>query len=311
MNGNTGFKAVFLDAATLGDDIDLGPIRRAVAELRLYPGTTPEQLLEHLGDAELILTNKVVIPASVMAGRKAILVLATGTNVVDVAAAEQLGIPVMNVVNYGTQTVAQHTLMLMLALAARLPRYQQAVAAGAWQQSPLFCLMQFPTTQLAGKNLLLVGSGTLGQAVAKLAEAFAMRVQFCARPGATNDSRPSFGSLLPVADVISFHCPLTPQTQQLLNRETLAQVKPGCLVINCARGGVIDELACLAALTQGRLGGLAVDVLPAEPPKDGHPLLAALNESLNLIVTPHNAWISPEARQRIVDLTAENVLRLS
>jgi len=137
-----------------------------------------------------------------------------------------------------------------------------------------------------------------------------MTVQFCARPGATDDQRPGFDSLLPQADVISFHCPLNEHTHHLLNEDNLAQLKTGALVVNCARGGIIDEDAALQALKRGQLGGLAVDVLPQEPPRQGHALLEALDDNLNLIVTPHNAWISPQARQKIIELTAENIRSL-
>lgn len=305
-------QAVILDADTLGSDIDLTPIRDVVTELRVFGNTSAQQLQHHLADADLILTNKVVIPASAIRGRKGILVLATGTNNIDMAAAAELGVPVRNVVNYGTASVAQHTLMLMLALAARLPLYQQDLRQGAWQQSPFFCLLNHTTTELAGKTLVIVGSGTLGSAVARLAEAFGMTVTFTARPGAEQDPRPSFAELIGEADVLSFHCPLTEHSRHLLNHHTLAMIKPGCLVVNCARGGIIDEQAALAALQDGRLGGLAVDVLPEEPPRDGHALLSALQDGgLNLLVTPHNAWITPQARQRIVQLTADNILSLA
>jgi glycerate dehydrogenase len=305
-------KAVILDLDTLGDGIDLQPIRDRVTDLRVYGTTSADQLDEHLADADLIITNKVLIPARVMAGRKAILIIATGTNNVDMAAARALGLPVLNVLNYGTASVAQHTLMLMLSLAARLPLYQQDLAAGAWQQSPFFCLLNHSTVELAGKQLVLVGEGTLGREVARLAQAFGMQVRFAARPGSDSDSRPTLDELLPTADVLSFHCPLTDETRHLLDNERLQRIKPGCLVVNCARGGILDEQAALAALSAGLLGGLAVDVLPVEPPRDGHPLLDALQrQRLNLIVTPHNAWISPQARQNIIRLTAENIDRLA
>lgn len=303
-------KAVILDLDTLGEGMDLEPIRRRVGELRVFATTSPEQLEEHLGDADLIITNKVKIPARVMVGRRGILILATGMNNVDLDAARSLGLPVLNVQNYGTASVAQHTLMLMLALAGRLPRYQRDIAGGAWQQSPFFCLLNHSTVELTGKHLVLVGEGVLGKAVAALASAFGMRVSFCARPGSVGDSRPTLDQLLPEADVLSFHCPLNADTRHLLNHQRLQQIRPGCLVVNCARGGIIDEEACLQALRDGRLGGLAVDVLPEEPPVQGHALLDALQEGLNLIVTPHNAWISPQARQRVVELTAANIDRI-
>lgn len=303
-------KAVLLDAETLGNDIDLSPIREVVDELTVFPRTAPEKLNEHLGDADLILTNKVMITAPAMDGRRGILVLATGTNNVDLEAARRKGVPVLNVDNYGTASVSQHTLMLMLALAARLPLYQRELARGAWQRSDFFCLMNHPTVGLAGKTLVIVGSGNLGTSVAKLAGAFGMETVFTARPGRRDDTRPTLDELLDRADVLSFHCPLTEETRHLLDNRRLQRIKPGCLVVNCARGGIIDEAAALEALRAKRIGGLAVDVLPEEPPRDGHPLLDALSEALNLVVTPHNAWTSREARQNIVRLTAENIERL-
>ncbi|MDO6681684.1 D-2-hydroxyacid dehydrogenase [Oceanobacter sp. 5_MG-2023] len=303
-------KAVFLDADTF-NDVDMTPIHDCVSELVLYPTTSPEELGPRAAGADLLITNKVNISADVMTGKRGILVVATGLNNVDLETAQQLGVPVLNVQNYGTASVAQHTMMLMLSLAGQLPRYQQDVAQGAWQQSPFFCLMNHPTRELTNKRLILVGEGTLGSAVARLAEAFGMQVEFAARPGKANDTRPSLDSLLPTADVLSFHCPLTEHTRHLLNADNLTRIKPDCLVVNCARGGIIDEVAALDALQQGQLGGLAVDVLPTEPPVDGHPLLEALNTGLNLMVTPHNAWISPEARQNIINLTAANIRQLN
>lgn len=300
-------RAVILDADTLGLDIDWSPVKNTVSEIAIFGSTRPEQLAARLVDCEIILTNKVVIPSELLAHCKAVMVMATGTNVVDHEAAKALGIPIYNVENYGTNYVAQHTLMLLLALAARLPNYQRDLRNGAWAASESFCLLNHQTTELAGKHCVIVGSGSIGQRVGQLAEAFGMRVSFCARPGAADDPRPSFESLLPEADVLTFHCPLNVHTQGLLGAVQLPLLKPECLVINCARGGVIDEIACLKALQAKQLGGLAVDVLPEEPPKTGHPLLDALAGSENLIVTPHNAWISPGARQNIVNLTAKNI----
>ncbi|HIX61580.1 MAG TPA: D-2-hydroxyacid dehydrogenase [Candidatus Halomonas stercoripullorum] len=304
-------KAVILDAASLGSDIDLTPLHAEVDDLTVHQASTTEQSRERLAEAEVAIVNKVVLDAATLeaaSSLKLICVLATGTNNIDMASAERLGIAVRNVTAYGTASVAQHTLMLMLALANRLPLYQQDVASGRWNESPFFCLMDHATLQLEGKHLVVVGQGELGNHVATLAGAFGMRVSFAARPGnEANDSRPGITELAPAADIISLHCPLTDATRHLVNTELLATLKPGALLVNCARGGIIDEEAALAALREGRLGGLGVDVLPQEPPREGHPLLDALSEPLNLIVTPHNAWITPEARQRIVTLTAENL----
>lgn len=304
-------KAVLLDAASLGPDIDLVALREQVDTLDVHATSTTEQSRERLAGAEVAIVNKVVLDAATLEALpelKLICVLATGTNNIDMATANRLGIAVRNVTAYGTASVAQHSLMLVLALANRLPLYQRDVAAGRWNASPFFCLMEHGTLQLEGKRLVIVGQGELGRRVAALAEAFGMQVTFAARPGnEANDSRPGLAALAPEADVISLHCPLTEATRHLVDAALLASLKPGALLVNCARGGIIDEEAALAALRAGRLGGLGVDVLPVEPPRDGHPLLDALSEPLNLIVTPHNAWITPEARQRIVTLTGENL----
>lgn len=304
-------KAVILDAASLGDDIDLAPLRAEVETLEVHDLTAPEARLERLQDAEIAIVNKVVLDRDLLAALprlKLICVLATGVNNIDMAAAERHGIRVRNVSAYGTASVAQHTLMLMLSLANRLPLYQRDVAAGRWGESPFFCLLGHRTLELADKRLVIVGRGELGQAVGRLAEAFGMQVIFAARPGSEgSDERPALDDLAPTADVLSLHCPLTDETRHLVNNTLLARMKPDALLINCARGGIIDEEAALAALRDGRLGGLGIDVLPKEPPRDGHPLIEALGEPLNLIVTPHNAWISPEARANVVRLTVENL----
>lgn len=304
-------KAVLLDAASLGDDVDLKPLQSAVDELVVYANSTKDQCLQRLSGAQAAITNKVVLDAATLSALpelKLICVLATGTNNIDKQTAKQLGIRVLNITAYGTASVSQHTLMLMLALANRLPLYQRDVATGRWNTSDAFCLMNHRTTQLEGKHLVIAGQGVLGRRVAELARAMNMRVSFAARPGnEAHDKRPTLHELASVADVISLHCPLTEDTQNLVNRSLLTNIKSGALLINCSRGGLVDDDAALLALRDKRLGGLAVDVLPEEPPRDGHALITALQEPLNLIVTPHNAWITPEARQRVIDLTAKNL----
>lgn len=305
--------AVMLDAQSLGLDIDLTAIRSIVRHLDVYEQSTSEQALNRLAEAEIAILNKVKLDADTLSKLpklRLICVLATGLNNIDLEAAKAQNIVVKNVTAYGTASVSQHTLMLMLTLANRLPRYQADIANGKWQQSDFFCLQEHPTLQLAGKQLVMVGQGELGSEVARLAEAFGMQVTFAARPGnEANDKRPSLDDLLPSADIISLHCPLSEATKHLLNKDRLAAAKPSLLIVNCARGGIIDEEVALEALRNGHIGGLAVDVLPEEPPRDGHALLEALAnaEPLNLIVTPHNAWITPEARQNIVALTADNI----
>nr|WP_298415214.1 D-2-hydroxyacid dehydrogenase [uncultured Halomonas sp.] len=305
-------KAVILDAATLGDGIDLTPLRDEVETLEVHDLTTPEQCLERLQDADVVIVNKVMLAGDLLSSLprlKLICLLATGTNNIDMQTAKRQGIEVKNVTAYGTASVAQHTLMLMLCLANRLPLYQRDVIEGRWNRSPFFCLLDHRTLELAGKRLAIVGSGELGQAVSRLAQAFGMEVIFTARPGnETQDERPALADIAPSIDVLSLHCPLTEDTRHLVDEALLTRMKPSALLINCARGGVIDEAAALQALRDSHIGGLGVDVLPEEPPRDGHPLIDALNGGdLNLIVTPHNAWITPEARANVIRLTADNL----
>jgi glycerate dehydrogenase len=306
-------KAVFLDTASMGSGIDFSGIHTSVDELVLYDYSNTADCIGRLSGAHIAISNKVRLDAATLQALpllKLICVTATGMNNVDLLAAQSLGIAVRNVSAYGTASVAQHTLMLMLALANRLPLYQTDVRNGLWQQSTNFCLQHHTTLQLQGKHLVIVGSGELGTRVAQLAAAFGMRISFCARPGnEASDCRTTLADLAPEADVLSLHCPLNEHTQGLIGHALLQQLKPGCLLINCARGGLVDDQAALDALMRGHLGGYGTDVLPQEPPRDGHALLDALNQPLNLIVTPHNAWITPEARQTLIDRTADHIRR--
>ncbi|MGJ8517455.1 D-2-hydroxyacid dehydrogenase [Carnimonas bestiolae] len=303
-------RAVILDLDTMGEGISLEPLKACGIELSQWPATSPDQVKERIADAEIIITNKVVISAEAIndANKLSLIcVLATGTNNIDMQAAETAGVAVKNVTAYGTPSISQHTFGLIIALANRLKQVDRDMTDGAWQRSTTISAFLHPMTQLAGKQLTIVGSGELGRAVARLAEAFGMQVVFAARPGNSNDSRPSLHEVLPNTDVLSLHCPLTEATKGLINADNLPLLKPGALLVNCARGGVINEVDALKALRSGQLGGLAVDVLPEEPPHDGHPLLDALSENLNLLVTPHIAWGTLEARQRVIELTAENI----
>jgi len=300
-------KAVFLDTESL-DDLSLAPIKQQCSSLELYGTTSPDQVTERIAGAELVILNKVRIERRHLEcapSLKLICLVATGTDVVDVQAASELGVTVCNCQAYGTASVAQHVLSLLLALATRLIPYHQAVLAGKWQESTQFCFLDFPITELAGKKLGIVGYGTLGKAVGKLAEALDMKVLIARRPGSDDASRPALAELLPDLDALTLHCPLTPATRNLIDAQALAMMKPGALLINCARGGLVDEPALAAALRAGRLGGAATDVLSSEPPRDGNPLLAS--DIPNLIVTPHIAWASTEARNRIITQTAENI----
>ena len=201
----------------------------------------------------------------------------------------------------------QHVIALLLQLTNKISQYHRAVANGLWSQSKHFCLLDYPVTELAGKNFVVVGYGALGQASAQLAQAFGMQIIIAEQPDATScrSGRVPFLSALAQADVISLHCPLNAQTEKLFNQQVLAAVKPGALLINTARGGLIDEAALLRALQNGQLGGAALDVLSQEPPPADHILLSAALP--NLIITPHMAWASAEARQRMVVQLKQNI----
>ncbi|MCH8541930.1 MAG: D-2-hydroxyacid dehydrogenase [Alcanivorax sp.] len=321
-------RGVFLDRATLitgaatdaatgretPDELDFSGLEASLDSMhqwQYFDQTSPEQVAERIRDAQVVVTNKVVLDRVVIEGApdlRLICVIATGTNNIDLAAAEARGIPVCNVTDYAGPGVAQHTLALMLGLATRWHEYYADVQAGLWSQSPTFCLMQRPVMELAGKTLGIVGHGTLGQAVARLAEAFGMRVLVAAsqRPGAAVEAgRVPLEALLPQVDVLSLHCPLTEDTRHLIGAPQLAAMKSSALLINTARGGLIDEMALADALRRGDIAGAALDVLSQEPPPADHVLLAA--DIPNLIITPHNAWISRECRQRLLDGVAANI----
>ena len=303
-------KAVFLDYQSLDkQDLDFSGLEAQFDDLRLYPATTAAEVAQRIQGADVIISNKVHINAEYMQLNpqlKLILISATGTNNVDLVHAQQQGIVVCNCQAYGTAAVAQHTLMLMLNLATSFRQYDRAVQQGNWQKADQFCLLDFPIIELAGKTLGIVGYGELGQAVAHLAKAFGMKIMIGALPNRPMVAeRVAFSEMLAQVDFLSLHCPLTDETRDLLNHESLAQMKASAFVINCARGGVVNESALAEALKSGKIAGAATDVLTVEPPKQGNVLL---DPSIpNLIITPHSAWGSVDARQRIVQQLVENV----
>lgn len=301
---------VFLDRDTVDrGDLDLGPLLRALPDWRLHDFSRPAQVGEHLAGARVALTNKVLLNAATLATAPAlrlICVAATGTNNVDLEAAHRHGVTVCNVRGYATPAVVQHVFALVLALTTRLFDYQRDVAAGRWQDSPYFCLLDHPIRELAGRSIGIVGYGELGRAVANAATAFGMGVLVAqSRVGAAQTSRLPLDEVLARADVLSLHTPLTPETRGMIGAPQLALMKPDALLINTARGGLVDEQALADALRAGRLGGAGIDVLAEEPPRADNPLLAAAIP--NLIVTPHIAWASREARQRVVNEIAANI----
>lgn len=304
----TGLKAVFLDYASLDqNDLDSTPLNAAFAELQLYDATTPEQVLPRLADADVAIVNKVVLNAESIAQLpklKLILISATGTNNVDLKAARAQDIVVCNCQGYGTASVAQHTLTLMLALATNVLKYNQAVQQGRWQQAEQFCFLDFPIVELSGKTLGVLGYGELGQEVARLAQALGMKILVGNLPNRQHAGRLSLEELLPQVDVLTLHCPLNDSTKDLIAEKELALMKPTAFLINTARGGIVNEAALAHALQHRKLAGAATDVLTVEPPKQGNILLDSIIP--NLIITPHSAWGSVQARQRIVQQLTEN-----
>ena len=301
-------KAVFLDYESLDkNDLDFSALREVFTDLELYPSTLAIQVLERVQHADVVITNKVVLDAETLKqclSLKLILISATGTNNVDLAQAKAQGITVCNCQGYGTSAVAQHTLMLMLTLATSVIQYDHAVKQGEWNKSPIFCLLDFPIVELAGKTLGILGYGELGQAVAKLAEAFGMKIIVGALPNRSTGNRVALSELLPQVDFLSLHCPLTEETRDLIDSKAFGKMKPSAFLINCARGGIVNEHDLATALRTGKIAGAATDVLSVEPPKEGNVLLT--NHIPNLIITPHSAWGSVDARQRIVQQLTEN-----
>lgn len=301
----------FLDRNTLDcGDLDFSVLDAELPELTYYPATLPDQVAERIAQAEVVISNKVMLNAAAIqqASRlRLICIAATGVNNVDLAAAEAAGITVCNCRGYGSPAVVQHVFALLLALYTRLPDYHQAVRAGRWQRADQFCLLDYPIRELADKTLGIVGYGELGRGVARVAEAFGMRVLLAQRPGAIEpeEGRIPLPVLLPQVDVLSLHCPLTPETRGLIGAWELALMRRDAVLINTARGGLVDEAVLADALRKGALGGAGIDVLSLEPPTDGNPLLAP--DIPNLIITPHSAWGSRESRQRLLEQLAENV----
>jgi glycerate dehydrogenase len=304
-------KAVFLDFATVSrGDLDLGRLRHVLPQLELHEVTPDDQIPARIAGAQIVLTNKLQLSRERIARERAlrlIAVAATGTNNIDLEAAREHGVAVCNVRDYCSTSVMQHVLAVMLFLTHGLREHGRLALDGSWAASPQFTVLHSTIRELAGRVLGIVGYGTLGRAVAHAAHtALGMRILIANRPGAERaPDRIDLRELLRQADVLSLHCPLTPQTRNLIGAGELALMKPDALLINTARGGLVDAAALAAALRARRIGGAAIDVLTQEPPVDGSPLLAA--DLPNLIVTPHIAWAALEARQRCVDEMAANV----
>lgn len=301
-------KIVFLDRGTLPDDyVFRFSFPHEIAD---YAQTAAADTALRLAGARIAATNKVRISAEDIAANpqlEMIAVCATGCDHIDLAAARAAGIVVCNVPAYGSESVAEHAFMLMIALMRNLPAYRRDIAAGLWQQSPFFCHFGAPLRDLNGKTLAVFGRGSIGRTLARYARAFGMEVLFAEHKNAAavREGYVSFTEALRRADVLSLHCPLTPDTRLMIGEDELRALKPGAVLINCGRGGLVDETALLAALKYGTLGGAGIDVLSQEPPAEGNPLLSA--NLPHLIVTPHIAWGSSEARRKMCEIITANI----
>lgn len=304
-------KIINLDASALNPGDLSWDVLNQFGEVTLYQKTESEdEAIRRIGDHEIVLVNKVPITETLLAACpniQLICVQATGYNIVDIAACARRGIPVCNVPDYGTAAVAQFTLALMLELCHRIGYHDTAVHEGKWCRSKSFCFWDTPQMELGGKTLGIIGFGRIGQAVAKLAQAFGMRViahsRRKTREGCQIAPYVDLNTLLRESDFISLHCPLTPENTGMVNAEFLNSMKGGSFLINTARGGLLDEQAVADALRSGKLAGAAVDVVTEEPMKEYNPLLTAPN----CIITPHIAWAPRESRQRLLDCCVDNI----
>ncbi len=302
-------KIVVLDGVPLNPgDLDWQPLHD-LGEVRIHERTAPGQVAERIQDAVAVFSNKVKITADHMAAApdlKFIGVMATGYDNIDVPAARQRGVAVANVPSYSSAFTAQTAIALLLELAHHVGHHAAEVRGGRWSENRDFSFWDYPLVELKGKTMLIVGLGTIGAKVAKVAEALGMRVVAASLPGRplTSESRHvPLDEALPKADVVSLHCPLNDTTRHLVNEARLQLFKPGAMLINTARGGLVDEAALAAALRSGHLAGFAGDVLSAEPPPATNPLL----DAPNCLLTPHIGWASREARQRLLDTCAINL----
>ncbi|WP_018140994.1 D-2-hydroxyacid dehydrogenase [Thioalkalivibrio sp. ALJ7] len=307
---------VFLDLATVNrGDLDLSELQDCLPHWALHERTQAGQLTQRIHEAEVVITNKVELDADALAAApklRLICAAATGTNNIDVEAAQRLGIVVSNARDYATDSVVQHVFALLLTLVTRLDDYRADIRAGRWSQSDQFCLLDHPIGTLAGMRIGIVGWGVLGKATARIAEAFGMEVRVAesleptrAHQTSGSQERMPLEELLAQCDVISLHCPLTPETRHLINNDALQRMRTGSLLLNTARGGLVDPEALALHLRSGHLGGAGIDVVEPEPPPADHPLLA--DDIPNLVLTPHTAWAAHSARQRVINELAANI----
>ena len=307
-------RIVFLDRETLSDSVEL-PQVPFKHELQVYGRTAPDQVAERIADADIVISNKVALRREHLQAApslKMIALAATGSDNIDLDAARERQIVVSNIRDYAVRSVPEHVFALIFALRRNICAYRQSVKEGRWQEAQQFCYFDYPIRDLAGSTLGLIGSGSLGQAVATMGRALGMKVIFAQRRGQTivsnADDRLPFEQVLEQADVLSLHCPLTAETQNMLGMaefERMAPRRP--LLINTARGGLIDNQALEHALRQGWLGGAGIDVCTPEPPPADH-ILMRLLDLPNYILTPHIGWASQEAMQTLANQLIENIV---
>jgi len=300
-------RIIFLDRATV--QAPLKPFTFA-HELREHDATQAGETIARLRGASIAITNKVRIgeaELSELPDLRLIVVAATGTNNIDLDAARAGGVAVANAPGYSVESVPEHVFMMVLALRRNLLPYREQIAGGAWAESPHFCLLDYPILDIKGARFGIVGYGTLGQAVARVAEAFGAQVIIAERKGASEvrPSRVEFEDVLRSSDILSLHCPLTEETRALIGATQLSMMKPEAILINCARGGIVDEKALMNALQAGTIAGAGVDVLSEEPPREPNPLLERALP--NLIITPHHAWASRRAAAALADVIVDNI----
>ena len=303
-------KIVILDGFAVNPGDLSWDVLNQFGEVTVYERTPDDLVIERIGDAEIIVTNKIPVTEQLMdtcPSIRLICVSATGYNVIDCEAAKKRGIPVCNVPAYGTSAVSQFTFSLLLELCNAVGHHSQAVHEGKWTNCPNFCFWDTPQMELSGKTMGIIGFGRIGRAVGTIAKAFGMHVLAYNRSrcpeGEAIAQYVDLDTLLARSDVISLHCPMTAETEKIINKETLSKMRDGTILLNTARGGLLDEAAVADALCSGKLRSAAVDVASTEPINAENPLLTAPN----CIITPHMAWAPTESRQRIIDCIENNI----
>ena len=304
-------RAVFLDKQTFSSAIDFSVIEQQVTQLVCYANTSPTEVMARCLDADIIITNKVQLTAEVLSALpkvKLICISATGYNNVDIEAASHLNVAVTNVSGYAGQSVAQYVFAQLLEYYQQTSHHNSNTEQGLWSSNDTFCYHGNNISELAGKTLGIIGYGSLGKAVADIAKAFNMKVLISERPQASTIrvERVSFDQVIEQADILSLHCPQTPETENFINESVLSRMKNTAVLVNTARGALIDESALLSALKTKEISYAILDVLTQEPPSADHILLN--NKLTNLKITAHIAWASSEAQQRLIDLLSQNII---